>query len=142
MEENFIKNAAVHICSKTHLNITFNIYKCRKMLCDPAPGRISAESDRLCQSVLLCKGIPQDHRKNTVGISKRRRRRRGNLYNYRIKKTSLVLFTGKLSQPGFCLFFFLYLNQTPFFEECDPIAADLVVIILKFLSIHAGGNLC
>ena len=64
------------------------------------------------------------------------------LFNYRIEKTRLVLFTGKLSQPGFCLCFFLYLKQTPFFKECDPIAADLVVIILKFLSIHAGGNLC
>ena len=64
------------------------------------------------------------------------------LFNYRIEKTRLVPFTGKLSQPGFCLCFFLYLDQTPFFKECDPIAVDLVVIVLKFLSIHAGGNLC
>ena len=36
MEENFIKNAAVHICSKTHLNITFNIYQCGNY--DVQPG--------------------------------------------------------------------------------------------------------
>ena len=46
----------------------------------------------------------------------------------------------KLSQPGFCLFC-SYLNQTSFLKECDPIAVNLVVIVLKFLSIHAGGNL-
>lgn len=62
------------------------------------------------------------------------------LFNYRIEKTRLVLFTGKLSQPGFCLFC-SYLNQTSFLKECDPIAVNLVVIVLKFLSIHAGGNL-
>lgn len=45
MEEKFIKNASVHICSRTHLNITFNIYHCGNYDIEPGKSFTTAETD-------------------------------------------------------------------------------------------------
>lgn len=45
MEENFIKNASVHICSRTHLNITFNIYHCGNYDVEAGQRFTTAETD-------------------------------------------------------------------------------------------------
>lgn len=45
MEENFVKNASVHICARTHMNIVFNIYQCGNYDVNPGCSFATGEED-------------------------------------------------------------------------------------------------